>query len=307
MYCGFPLLRSGKSFPDAIKRDYHVFRKTVKKLDLHGKVFASFMGFFVGPHSATVNKISDDDIQDAYEYCLKHKIKFINHSLYGANIARDREDKGPGLLSLVIHEARVCCSMGRDVCCGTNIHLQSGKPEDVASNIGWIASRLGEQFPVNEIDNVMILEIEPGRKTLGATAEGLISTWDVLRHRAVDRYCGLCLDTAHMWSNGTDVTDPEILLTFLGEINEYIGLNNVRLMHLNGNRNVFNTGRDVHAIVGSKEDKMWHGGKARQALGVLINMASKYEFPIIFESTEIDKSQTFETELGYLKSHGLLR
>ncbi|MCX8043569.1 MAG: deoxyribonuclease IV [Desulfobacterota bacterium] len=62
---------------------------------------------------------------------------------------------------------------------------------------------------------------------------------------------GLCLDTAHAFAAGYNVRTAKGLATMLDEIERRIGLQRLRLIHLN----------DAKAPCGSRIDRHWHIGK----------------------------------------------
>ena len=69
---------------------------------------------------------------------------------------------------------------------------------------------------------------------------------------AVDRHprLGLCLDSCHWWASGVDVTDTDALALALEDLDARVGLDRVRVLHVNDSQTALGSNRDRHAIVG---------------------------------------------------------
>jgi deoxyribonuclease IV len=60
---------------------------------------------------------------------------------------------------------------------------------------------------------------------------------------------GICLDSCHLWVSGIDVTAPDVLAATLDELDERIGLDRLRALHVNDARDGLGSNRDRHANV----------------------------------------------------------
>jgi deoxyribonuclease-4 len=69
---------------------------------------------------------------------------------------------------------------------------------------------------------------------------------------AVDRHprLGLCLDSCHWWASGVDVSDPDALGAALADLDARIGLERVRVLHVNDSQTPLGSNRDRHELVG---------------------------------------------------------
>lgn len=61
---------------------------------------------------------------------------------------------------------------------------------------------------------------------------------------------GICLDSCHWWASGVDVSDPGSLDEALAELDERMGLERVRVLHVNDSRTPLGSNRDRHDRVG---------------------------------------------------------
>jgi deoxyribonuclease IV len=60
---------------------------------------------------------------------------------------------------------------------------------------------------------------------------------------------GVCLDSCHLWVSGIDVTDPAVLDATLDELDERIGLDRLRALHVNDAKDGLGSNRDRHENV----------------------------------------------------------
>ena len=70
---------------------------------------------------------------------------------------------------------------------------------------------------------------------------------------ALDRHprLGLCLDSCHWWASGVDVADTDALENALGDLDARIGLDRVRVLHVNDSQTALGSNRDRHEVIGN--------------------------------------------------------
>lgn len=88
---------------------------------------------------------------------------------------------------------------------------------------------------------------------------------------------GLCLDTAHAYLAGYDIATKEGLESALDEIDEMVGLNRLKAVHLN----------DAKDKLGSKHDRHEHIGKGKiglEGMRRIINHPRLRDLPFILET-----------------------
>jgi deoxyribonuclease-4 len=88
---------------------------------------------------------------------------------------------------------------------------------------------------------------------------------------------GLCLDTAHAYLAGYDITAEEGLKELLGEIDKFVGISLIKVIHLN----------DAKDKLGSKRDRHEHIGKGKiglEGLKRIINHPKLKDIPFILET-----------------------
>jgi len=123
-------------------------------------------------------------------------------------------------------------------------HLGYGFDEAVAV----VAPALRELLESTTDDLWLCMENAAGAGgTIGRSIVELAALSD-----AVDRHprLGICLDSCHWWASGVDVSDPASLDEALDELERSIGLDRVRVLHVNDAKTPLGSNRDRHDRVG---------------------------------------------------------
>ena len=92
---------------------------------------------------------------------------------------------------------------------------------------------------------------------------------------------GMCLDVAHAFAAGYEVTTARGLGESLAELDAEIGLGRLRVIHFN----------DSRTPLGSRADRHWHIGKGemgREGLRRIVNHPRLRGLPFIMETPEMD-------------------
>jgi deoxyribonuclease IV len=83
--------------------------------------------------------------------------------------------------------------------------------------------------------------------TMGRTIAELAAVIDRCGAR---EWLGVCLDSAHLFASGLDVGDVAAVEAMLDELDETIGLDRLRALHINDSQMELGSNRDRHANVG---------------------------------------------------------
>ena len=144
----------------------------------------------------------------------------------------------------------------------------------------------------------LLLENSAGHQgTIGVTIEELALIIDELGRPAG---VGICLDTCHLFASGIDITSPEGVDALLAEVDERIGLDRLRCLHVNDSKLPFGSNRDRHANVGL--------GEIGDGLSVMLGHPLLQQLPAIVETPGPDNRGPDLAEmqrLGSLHEAGL--
>jgi deoxyribonuclease-4 len=140
-------------------------------------------------------------------------------------------------------ELRRCHALGLDFLVSHPGNYMDDRDAGIARN----ADAISEALAATPGRTVLCLETTAGSGTaLGATFEELAAVIERIdpAHRA---RVGICLDTCHVYSAGYDlVNDYEGVLARLGDA---MGLERLRVMHLNDSKTPFASRRDRHELI----------------------------------------------------------
>ena len=108
--------------------------------------------------------------------------------------------------------------------------------------------------------------------TIGRSLDELAALYDALdRHERL----GVCLDSCHLYASGYDVTDPAELDRLLDELDERIGLDRLRCLHVNDSKAPLGSNRDRHDNIGD--------GLMGEKLGVFLGHPKLQGRPALLE------------------------
>ena len=126
--------------------------------------------------------------------------------------------------------------------------------------------------------------------TLGRTLPELAQVMDELGR---PERLGICLDTCHLWATGVDITDPGRIDDLMDEVDELIGLDRLRCLHVNDAAVGLGSNRDRHAPVGL--------GQIGAGLGVLLGHPRLQGLPAILETPGAESGEIDAGELAALR------
>jgi deoxyribonuclease-4 len=166
------------------------------------------------------------------------------HALYLVNLAsRDAEIREKSFEAL-------CATMGtaRGIQADAVVfHVGSHLGYGFEDALEVVASALRDLLALTTDDLWLCLENTAGAGgTIGRSVGELAILFDELdRHPRL----GICLDSCHWWASGVDVTDAAALGAALDELDERIGLDRLRLLHVNDARSSLGSNVDRHEVV----------------------------------------------------------
>jgi deoxyribonuclease-4 len=68
-----------------------------------------------------------------------------------------------------------------------------------------------------------------------------------------DRRLGVCIDSCHLLASGFEIRDPTSLATVVDELDAKVGLDRLKLLHVNDSKIPLGGNRDQHAVLGKGE------------------------------------------------------
>ena len=163
------------------------------------------------------------------------------HALYLLNLASENPDFYEKSTTALRRSAETASAIGAEgVCFHTGSHLGGG----LEGSLDRIAAALEPALEACSDETWLLIEnTAGGGGTIGRSVDELATIVDRLgRHPRL----GLCLDSCHLYASGYDITDRDELDRLLEEVDAKIGLDRLRLLHINDSKAPLGSNRDRH-------------------------------------------------------------
>jgi deoxyribonuclease-4 len=124
----------------------------------------------------------------------------------------------------------------------------------------------------------LILENSAGeKKSIASKFDELALILDKLKSSMNRGSFGICLDTCHVFAAGYDLRTDDVVDDTLDKFNSEVGLENLKVIHLNDSKDELNSNRDRHEHIGM-------GKIGKKGLRALLNHKAASKLPIIMET-----------------------
>jgi len=197
----------------------------------------------------------------------------VAHSSYLINLATPEDALWTKSLDALLDEMDRCQQLGiHDYVLHPGSHVGSGE----AAGLERVLQALDLTCEVTTGSPVCIaLEITAGQgSNLGCRFEHL--AWLLERAAAPERL-GVCFDTAHAFAAGYDLRDEESYRVTWQEFDDVIGLDQLRVIHLNDSKRELGSRVDRHEQIGE-------GSLGVEAFRLLVNDPALRRAPMLLET-----------------------
>ena len=204
--------------------------------------------FNQSPRMWRPTRYSDDDFAEFREAMKNSRVEVVAiHMIYLINpAAKDREMQKKSLESLT-HALRVGDGIGA---LGVVVHPGALK-NDTRTNARKRAIRLIKEALARSERCPIIYENTAGSpQLLGLDFD---ETAELIDKTGGPKRLGLCIDSCHLHATGYDVRTKEGMKDLVDEIDAKVGLDQLKLLHVNDSRDDRGSNRDRHAPIGKGE------------------------------------------------------
>ena len=175
------------------------------------------------------------------------------HAAYLVNLAGDEADFLERSVAVLQSDLQAAPGFGAAF---VNVHTGSHRGTGIQAGIERLADGVARTLadaPAGPGSAMLILENAAGGGfAVGSTIEELAAIADAIAARAVAaERVGFCLDTAHLWSAGYCVREPEATDELLERFDSLIGLARLRMIHLNDSKSELGSRLDRHEHIGA--------------------------------------------------------
>ena len=168
----------------------------------------------------------------------------VCHALYLVNLATPDGEIYEKSVTTLMNTVDVACAIEAD---GVVFHVGSHLGAGFEAGLEHVVPALERALERCSETTWLLIENSAGA---GGTVGRSVDELAVLVER-LDRHprLGICLDSCHLWVSGVDVTDRAALDASMNEIEERIGLDRLRALHVNDAAAPLGSNRDRHANI----------------------------------------------------------
>ncbi|MFH1610495.1 MAG: deoxyribonuclease IV [Patescibacteria group bacterium] len=173
------------------------------------------------------------------------------HAPYYINLASSKKNIYHGSVSVLREELERGSKLGAKY---LMTHLGSAKDIGQEKSIKQMAKGISEVLKGHAGSCQFLVEMSAGSgQIIGDTFEEIR---DIFKNIKQAKKIGICYDTAHAFESGYDIRDKKSVKKTLDEFNKTLGLDKLKLIHLN----------DSKTDLGSRVDRHEHIGKGKIGL-----------------------------------------
>lgn len=258
---------------------------------------STFMIYTGAPQNTKRSPLENLKIKEGQAFMAAHGLSdIVVHAPYIINLASYKED------TYTLAKEFLALELDRTTAIGSNylvLHPGSFTDKTYEYGVERIAAALNEVL-TPETKPIICLETMAGKgKEIGRSFEELR---DIIDRVELKDKIGICFDTCHVHDSGYDII--ENLEEVFAEFDRIIGLDRLKVFHINGSLNPRGSKKDRHANLGATEENPKgkdHIGK--EVLYKLVHHPAASGKPVILETPWLDKkTNLYKEEIAFLRS-----
>ena len=245
---------------------------------------SAFQIFTRNPRGWHAKELTEEDISN-----FKSKLKKSNidrlaicaHMPYLPNLATPKDDGFEKSLKTLLGEVERCAQLGIPyLVTHLGSHLGTGDEAGIKKLVKGL-TKAGQ----TKNDVVILLENTAGQKnSVGSEFKQL---GEIFKQLKPAKKFGICLDSCHAFVSGYDLRTKEKVKETFEEFDRHVGIENLKILHLN----------DARGEMGCNLDRHYHlglGGIGEEGISQIIKFANRKKIPIILETPIDDDRDDFE-------------
>ena len=245
---------------------------------------SAFQIFTRNPRGWHAKDLTKEDI-DAFKSKLKSseidRFATCAHMPYLPNLATPKDDAFEKSVNTLINEVERCAQLGIPyLVTHLGSHLGTGEEAGIKKLVEGL-TKAGQ----TKNDVMILLENTAGQKnSVGSDFKQL---GEIFKQLKPGKKFGVCLDTCHAFVAGYDLRTADKVKETFKEFDKYVGIENLKILHLN----------DARGEIGCNLDRHYHlglGGIGEEGITSVVKFANKKKIPIILETPIDDDRDDFE-------------
>ena len=247
----------------------------------------TFQFFPRNPRGGRAKDLDIDDVEKLQKLMKDHSFApLFVHGAYSMNLASDKEHVREFAKGILKDDLERVDKISNSYYI---FHPGSHVGQGVEKGIELVIGALNEIIQENN-KLVILLEGMSGKGSeIGKHMEELKKIIDGVKH---NEHLGICIDTCHLYSAGYDIVND--LDGVLKEIDDGLGIDRLKAIHLNDSKVDFKSNKDRHEIIG-------HGTIGRDSLINIINHPLLRNLPFNLESP--NDLAGHKEEIAFLRSN----
>ena len=231
----------------------------------------TFQFFPRNPRGGASKPLVPEDVEALSAWMKEHRFgKILCHGAYTMNGASLKEEVR-NFARQAIREDLVKVSQLPD--CLYNFHPGTHLKQGAEKAIPFIADMVNFAMDYEDLNTTVLLETMAGKGTeVGRSFEELA---DIIERVERKDRIGVCLDTCHIYDGGYDIVND--LDGVLAEFDKVIGLERLKAIHLNDDKNPMGSQKDRHEKIGK-------GTIGLEAFERIINHPALRDLPFYLET-----------------------
>lgn len=236
----------------------------------------AFQIFSHNVRSWSTRELREEEVEEFKKKRAEFGIEYVvAHTSYLLNLASPKDELWNKSKRGLIEEVRRADRLG---IAAINTHIGAHTGSGMEAGLTRLTEALGEVVESEQLkgsDVRILLENTSGSgTTLGADFAELGKVLDELDNP--ERF-GICIDTCHGFAAGYDFGSRQGLRETLNQFEGEVGLDNLRLIHLNDSVGEKGSNKDRHAHIGQ-------GKIGDQGFSAVVNSSELRELPFILET-----------------------
>jgi len=245
---------------------------------------SAFQVFTRSPRSWFAKDLDLDEVKkfrEKLEASNIDRMATCAHMPYLPNLSTPEDEGYEKSIKSMIEEVKRCDKLGIPYLV---THLGSHKGSGEENGIKRLTNALNE-VAKTKADVMILLENTAGQKnSVGSDFKQLAEIFSKCKP---DKKFGICLDTCHAFVAGYDLRTKDVVKKTMKEFDVEIGLNNLKILHLNDSKGELNSNLDRHNHIGL-------GEIGKEGLSEVVKTMNKNNIPIVLETPIDDIRDDFE-------------
>lgn len=272
---------------------------------INGNAIQIFLGSNRSASMKTKTKLTPDEISQIKTYIRQHQITLIIHSIYLLNFctAPPVDFRVKYMHDNIQYDLHLGSQIGAKC---VVLHLGFKKDMEPAVAMKNLIANLNKIIHDMPENITLALETSAGQGTqIGYTLEELAIIWNGIKHNnrlgggrggGNKKRVGICIDTAHIFVSGYDISNIGGIKNYLDTFNQLIGWQNITIFHINDSRYATGSRKDEHRGIGS--GLIYNTDKGKQALKYIKTFCQKRVIPMILETHGAGKDNSEGSHAG---------